>query len=89
MFQNRYIKNGLAPLQLEGQIIQRLASTKFLIVRTDENLNWKLHINEVTNSFKILWYNVENSPYFHLRSDCKHKLHLALPPPNILCTLFQ
>lgn len=46
-FQNKFIRNTLPPILLEGMLIQRVYSTKFLGVYIDENLNWNCHTEEV------------------------------------------
>lgn len=48
LFQNRSIKNILPPIQLEGNTLNHVNHVKFLGVRVDENLNWKLHIDDIT-----------------------------------------
>lgn len=48
LFQNRSIKNILPPLQLEGTTLNQVHHAKFLGVRIDENLNWKLHIDDIS-----------------------------------------
>ena len=50
-FQNRSLKNTIPPIKLEGEILKQMNHTKFLGVLIDENLNWKLHIDEIC--FKV------------------------------------
>ena len=46
-FQNRSINHVFPNLLLNNEQLTHVHSTKFLGVRIDENLNWKIHINEI------------------------------------------
>lgn len=47
-FQNRSIQDNFSLLQLKGEISNQVSTIKFLGIRTNENINKKQHINDIT-----------------------------------------
>ena len=83
-FQNRSINHVFPNLLLNNEQLTHVHSTKFLGVRIDENLNWKIHINEICLKLSKLTgilYRVRHN----LTEEAECTLYPILPTSHILC----